>query len=251
MKPLPVIRTIERMQSTADSLRRRGKTIGFVPTMGFLHEGHLSLIRLAKTRADTVIVSIFVNPFQFGPEEDLERYPRDFERDEKLCLQAGADLLFFPEAGAMYPEQYQTWVTVENLTQGLCGASRPGHFRGVATVCAKLFLAVKPHIAVFGEKDYQQARVIERMARDLNFDLKIVLGPIVRESDGLAMSSRNRYLDAEERKQARVLNESLSLAEAMIDQGEKEAARIKSAMEDLIRSRDRIRIDYIEIVHPE
>ena len=246
-----IIRAITEMQAEADRLRSEGKRIGFVPTMGFLHEGHLSLIRLAKRHSDAVVVSVFVNPIQFGPKEDLARYPRDFQRDERLCLDEGVDILFHPSESEMYPDNFLTAVDVGKLTEGLCGASRPGHFRGVTTVVAKLFLAVKPHVAVFGQKDAQQAAVIRKMAGDLNFDLTIMVAPIIREPDGLAMSSRNVYLSPEERQDALALNQSLRKAESMIRAGEKKSAVIVGAIEEMIRSKKNARIDYISIVDPD
>ena len=248
---MKVIRTVKGMQAEAEKRRRAGQAIGFVPTMGYLHEGHLSLIRMARERADVVVVSIFVNPTQFGPDEDLARYPRDFARDERLAGEAGADIVFYPTEEEMYPDGYLTSVTVEEMTKTLCGASRPMHFRGVTTVCAKLFHAVKPHFAVFGQKDAQQAVVIRRMVRDLNFDMEIVVGPIVREADGLAMSSRNAYLSDEERQDARVLYESLRLAEAMVEKGERETAGIVEAVRNRIDAKAKTRIDYVSVVDPE
>jgi len=248
---MKIIRKISEMQQYAETLRQHGKTIGFVPTMGFLHEGHLSLMRLARPRCDTLVVSIFVNPTQFGPNEDLDKYPRDFRRDEELCRQEKVDVIFYPTAEEMYPQPYRTFVNVEKLTETMCGASRPGHFRGVATVVAKLFNIVKPHLAVFGQKDYQQAQVIRQMVHDLNFDVEILTGPIVREPDGLAMSSRNKYLSAAQRKDALVLRQSLQLAQTIIRQGERNPAVLRERMEELIESVPTSRIDYIAIVDPE
>jgi pantoate--beta-alanine ligase len=245
-----ILNTIHEMQTEADRLRSAGKRIGFVPTMGYLHEGHLSLIRVAKRQTDVTVVSIFVNPTQFGPQEDFSRYPRDFQRDERMCRQEGADILFYPSETEMYPDGSSTYVHVEGVTDGLCGASRPGHFRGVTTVVAKLFLAVKPHAAVFGQKDAQQVAVVRKMVRDLNFDLSVVVAPIIREPDGLAMSSRNVYLSTEERADALALRQSLQKAESMIGAGERKAAAIIRAMEDLIRAKKLAKIDYIEIVDP-
>jgi pantoate--beta-alanine ligase len=248
---MKVITGIKEMQFEAENLRREGRWIGFVPTMGYLHEGHLSLIRAARRDADVVVVSIYVNPAQFSPEEDLEKYPRDFQRDENLARDAGADILFYPSDAEIYPSGYQTWITVEELTRGLCGASRPTHFRGVTTICAKLFNIVKPNFAVFGQKDAQQAIVIRRMVRDLNMDMEIVVEPIVRESDGLAMSSRNRYLSPEERADALVLYHSLQAAEAMIGEGEGDPAAVKKKITESIREKKSVRIDYIEITDAE
>ncbi len=203
------ILTVRDMQARAEALRREGKRIGFVPTMGYLHEGHLSLIDEAKKHSDIVVVSVFVNPTQFGPHEDLESYPRDIDRDEALAASRGAGLMFYPSVKEMYPGTQQTWVQVEDLTGVLCGASREGHFRGVSTVVTKLFHIVKPHVAVFGQKDAQQAAVIMKMAADLNMDIRILVAPIVREADGLAMSSRNVRLTPENRKKAVILSQSL------------------------------------------
>jgi len=246
-----IIKTIRDMQAEADRIRSEGKTIGFVPTMGYLHEGHLSLMRIAREKADVVVLSIYVNPTQFGPNEDFENYPRDFERDEKLAAQEGVDIIFYPSNDEIYPDGFATTVHVSELTEGLCGASRPGHFDGVTTVCSKLFSAVKPHFAVFGQKDAQQALVIQRMVQDLNLDLDIEIAPIVRESDGLAMSSRNVYLDTEERISALSLNQSLKLAELLVQQGERKRTLIIAQMKELIESKTAIRIDYIEIVDAE
>lgn len=248
---IQVIERIRAMQAWADEVRGEGRRIGLVPTMGFLHEGHLSLIRLARERADVVVVSIFVNPTQFGPEEDFERYPRDFERDRGLVERAGGEVIFEPSVEEMYPPEFCTTVHVERLTEGLCGASRPGHFRGVTTVVTKLLCAVKPHVAVFGQKDFQQAVVIRRMVRDLNLDVEVVMGPIVREADGLAMSSRNAYLSPEERRDALVLFRSLERAKEMVRAGEREASRIIEAMKEEIQARPTARTDYVAVVDAE
>lgn len=235
------------MQALANSMRENGMRIGFVPTMGFLHEGHLNLIREARKQSDAVVLSIFVNPTQFGPDEDLDKYPRDFESDEKLAEEAGADYIFYPEPDNMYGPGYQTYVKVEELTNSHCGISRPVHFRGVATVCTKLFNLVLPHRAYFGQKDYQQCAVIKRMVRDLNMNLEIVVVPTVREDDGLAMSSRNAYLGPEERKQALCLRESLDMAREMVGSGENDAATIIAAMRKHIEGKSSARVDYISI----
>ncbi len=245
---MKIIRSIAEMQTEAEDLRRSGQTIGFVPTMGYLHEGHLSLLRIARQRADVTVMSIFVNPTQFGPNEDLERYPRDFERDERLAKEEGCDILFYPSVEEMYPKPYRTYVTVEEITQVLCGKSRPIHFRGVATIVAKLFNIVKPHFAVFGQKDAQQAIVIKQMVRDLNFDLEILTGPIVREPNGLAMSSRNVYLSADERRDALNLYKSLKEAKRLVETGERDALKIKNRIEYILRQGKSAKIDYIEIV---
>jgi pantoate--beta-alanine ligase len=246
-----IIRDIRSMQQRADALRRAGRVLGLVPTMGALHEGHLSLIRIARARTDIVITTIFVNPTQFGEGEDFAKYPRSLERDAGLAGDAGADIVFAPETGEMYPEGFQTSVHVENLTKVLEGASRPGHFRGVATVVTKLLLITKPHIAVFGQKDAQQVAVIRRLVRDLNIDCEVLVGPIVREADGLAMSSRNAYLGEGERRQATVLYRSLQLADRLIREGEREAGRVIAAMTDLINAESGGRIDYISIAEAE
>lgn len=235
------------MQQLAERLRRKGK-VGFVPTMGALHQGHLELIRIAQRRCDWVVVSIFVNPIQFGPKEDYRNYPRNLTQDQKLLRERGVDVLFYPEVLEMYPENYSTYVEVEGLTRYLCGRSRPGHFRGVATVVTKLFNIVKPHQAVFGQKDAQQAFVIKRMVRDLNFDVEIVVVPTVREADGLALSSRNSYLTGAERRQAVVLHHALRHAEEMIKQGERNPEKVKRAMRRLIHRASTGKIDYVAIV---
>jgi pantoate--beta-alanine ligase len=246
-----IIRDIRSMQQKADALRRSGTILGLVPTMGALHEGHLSLIRIARARTDIVITTIFVNPTQFGEGEDFAQYPRSLEQDARLAGKAGADIVFAPEAGEMYPEGFQTSVHVENLTKALEGASRPGHFRGVATVVTKLLLITKPHIAVFGQKDAQQVAVIRRLVQDLNIDCEVVVGPIVREADGLAMSSRNAYLGEQERPQATVLYRSLQLADRLIREGEREAGEVIAAMTNLIKAESGGRIDYISIAGAE
>ena len=245
---MKVIKDIKEMQSLADSLRSDGKTIGFVPTMGFLHEGHLSLMRIARPNCDVLVVSIFVNPTQFGPNEDLNKYPRDFDRDEKLCREEKVDVIFYPNKDTMYSEPYFTFINVEKLSETMCGLSRPGHFKGVATVVAKLFNIVKPHFAVFGEKDFQQAVIIKQMVRDLNFRVEILTGPIVREPDGLAMSSRNKYLSPAERQNALVLYNSLKLAEKLVMEGNDNSEFIHAKMKNLIQQIPEAHIDYIAIV---
>jgi len=245
---MEIVQTLEEMQRRALELTRAGRVIGFVPTMGFLHEGHLSLMRLARGRCDVLVASIFVNPTQFGPNEDLEAYPRDFERDEALCAQAGVDLVFYPEAGSMYATDASVWVNEESLSRGLCGASREGHFRGVCTVVAKLFNLVQPDLAVFGEKDAQQLRIIERMVRDLDFPVEIIRGPIVREPDGLAMSSRNKYLSESQRKNALCLRRSLDLVKQQVAEGEHSVAVLRAAMVLFVEKVPGVVIDYIEFV---
>ncbi|RKD21577.1 pantoate--beta-alanine ligase [Caminicella sporogenes DSM 14501] len=246
---MKIIHTIKEIREEVKAARRSGKSIGFVPTMGFLHEGHLSLIKKAREENDFVVVSIFVNPTQFGPEEDLESYPRDLERDSRLSEEAGADVIFNPTAEEMYPEGYSTYVEIEGeLTKKLCGISRPGHFKGVTTVVSKLFNIVTPDRAYFGQKDAQQVAVIEQMVRDLNFDVKIVPCPIVREKDGLAMSSRNTYLSKEERKAALILSKTLFKAEEMIKNGERNSTKIRDFIINNIKSEPLANIDYVEIV---
>ena len=220
-------------------------TVGLVPTMGFLHEGHLSLIRRAKEECDHVVVSIFVNPTQFGPKEDLSKYPRDIDRDLKLIEPLGTDLVWMPTPEIMYPQGYQTWVEVEAITKPLEGSMRPGHFRGVTTVVAKLFNGVQPHKAYFGQKDAQQAAVIRQMVRDLNFPIEIVVCPIVREPDGLAMSSRNVYLDPEQRKAATVLFRSLNTAKDLYETGERDAEKIRGKMKEVLASEPLAEMQYV------
>lgn len=236
------------MRQTADSLRRAGKTIGFVPTMGFLHDGHLSLIRICRKQSEVVVVSIFVNPTQFAPNEDFEQYPRDFDHDEDLCRREGTDILFYPSLTDMYDTNHKTYVTTVDLAQTLCGASRPNHFRGVTTIVTKLFNIVQPHLAVFGQKDAQQCQIIRRMVKDLNFDINIVMGPIIRETDGLAMSSRNKYLNPGERREALVLFKALETAKSLIKYGTVDAGEIKLKMKQVIASSIAAEIDYIAIV---
>ncbi|SFN12085.1 pantoate--beta-alanine ligase [Thermodesulforhabdus norvegica] len=244
---MKVVNTVKEMQNMADTWRKEGKTIAFVPTMGYFHEGHLALMRLARERGDVLVVSIFVNPIQFGPSEDYQRYPRDLDRDLRLAESVGVDVVFAPQVEEMYPEGFQTYIEVTEISRPLCGKSRPGHFRGVATVVTKLFNIVKPHIAVFGEKDYQQLLVIRRMVKDLNLDVEIVGHPTVRETDGLAMSSRNVYLSDEERKAALRLNQSLQMARDLLQKGINRAGDIISEVSGYISSDPRVRIDYVEI----
>jgi len=245
---MKTITSVREMQQTANLLRQEGKRIALVPTMGYLHEGHLSLIRRAREKADVVVTSIYVNPTQFGPKEDFTAYPRDLARDSQLAEGAGNDILFAPSDRDMYPDGYQTSVKVEKLTVGLCGVSRPTHFQGVTTIVAKLFNIVKPHIAIFGAKDAQQAMVIKRMTADLNLDIEIDVAPIVRESDGLAMSSRNAYLFPQERKEATIVYRSLLEAERRIKEGERDVPTLKRAMQEMIEAMPSSRIDYVEFV---
>jgi len=239
------------MQRTALRLRREGKRIGLVPTMGYLHEGHLSLVREARRHSDVTVVSIFVNPTQFGPNEDLKSYPRDPARDRKMCAQTKVDYVFAPSEADMYPRGHSTYVVEESLSRHLEGATRPTHFRGVCTVVAKMFHLVLPDVAVFGGKDAQQAAIMERIVRDLNFPVEIIVAPTVREPDGLAMSSRNAYLSADERKQAVCLSHALHWAQEAFRKGQHEAAELKSGMAKVILYAPQAKVDYIECVHPE
>lgn len=231
-------------------LRDKGR-IGFVPTMGALHDGHISLVRAAKAQSDSVVVSIFVNPMQFGPAEDFLKYPRSFDRDRDLLEKEGVDLLFAPSVEEIYPRGAQTFVTVDGLSERLCGRSRPGHFRGVTTVVAKLFNIVEPDLAFFGQKDAAQVAIVKRMVTDLNLAVKIVVCPIVREPDGLAMSSRNAYLNREERKRALVLSRALAKVEHSFHQGERNALALISAGKDVFAEEPLVRLDYFEIVNPD
>jgi pantoate--beta-alanine ligase len=245
--------TVEQIKSPADmreraeGWRRAAKRIVFVPTMGYLHEGHVSLLEEGRRRGDVLVVSIFVNPTQFAPKEDLSRYPRDLDGDLAKAARAGVDVAYVPDAAAMYPPGYQTFVEVEQLQHGLCGASRPGHFRGVATVVLKLFHAVQPHVAIFGRKDYQQLQILRRMALDLDLGIEIVGMPIVREADGLAMSSRNAYLSPEERLSALALSRALTAASRAFEQGERDAGRIVECAGEALRSAAGVRLDYLEL----
>jgi len=247
-----IVESTKRMVETANSICADGKTIGFVPTMGFLHDGHLSLMRIAREKCDILVVSIYVNPTQFALGEDLDAYPRDFERDEALCRKEGVDFLFYPSDAEIYPDGFLTGVTVKELGGYLCGKSRPTHFDGVTTIVAKLFNIVRPDFAVFGQKDAQQAAIIKRMTIDLNYQIEILVGPIVRESDGLAMSSRNKYLTPGERKAAPILNRSLEWAREVIE-GRKSVhtSEIVAGMKAQILAAGPFEIDYIEIVDPE
>lgn len=246
-----VSKSIERTRKTIRQAKEKRKIIGFIPTMGALHLGHLSLIREARKDTDFVVVSIFVNPIQFVPGEDYRKYPRNFKKDNYFLKKEGVDLVFYPTPKIMYPQGFSTYVEETSLSEPLCGESRPGHFRGVCTVVAKLFNIIQPDVSYFGEKDYQQAQVIKRMVRDLNFPLKVKVCPTVRETDGLAMSSRNFYLNQRERKEATCLYQSLLLARRLIKKGEKDSKKIKKAMRNLIlRTAPSAKIDYIEIVDP-
>ncbi|CVI66086.1 MAG TPA: pantoate--beta-alanine ligase [Candidatus Anaerobutyricum stercoris] len=240
--------TVKEVREQVKAWRKEGLSVGLVPTMGYLHEGHASLIKKAVEDNDRVVTSIFVNPTQFAPTEDLEAYPRDMEKDSKLCETLGVDLIFHPEPEEMYAPDFCTWVDMDVLSKTLCGKSRPIHFRGVCTVVSKLFHIVTPDRAYFGQKDAQQLAIIRRMVRDLNMDIEIVGCPIVREEDGLAKSSRNTYLNEEERKAALILSQSIFLGQKMVQEGETDAAKIKAAMVEKIQSEPLARIDYVEIV---
>jgi pantoate--beta-alanine ligase len=244
---MEVIKTIKEMKEFSSQARGAGKTIAFVPTMGFFHEGHLSLMREGRKRADLLIVSLFVNPTQFAPHEDLKNYPRNFERDRQMAEEVGTDILFAPEADEMYPPDHQTRVLVEKVTQNLCGRSRPTHFRGVTTVVMMLFEIVTPHVTLFGEKDYQQLVTIRQMVKDLHMSVEVVGMPTVREADGLAMSSRNTYLLPEERKAALSLYRSLQRAKAFLQEGEPRASRILDEIDGILRSEPLVRMDYVQI----
>ena len=245
-----VVKTVATMKALAREWRREGRRIGLVPTMGYLHEGHLSLVRESKARTDITVVSIFVNPTQFGPNEDFKKYPRDPVKDSAYLWAAGVDCLFYPEAVEMYPPGYRTFAEVEGLQDRLCGRSRPGHFRGVATIVLKLFDIVGPDQAFFGAKDAQQVLIIKRMAADLDLDVEVVTCPIVREPDGLALSSRNAYLGPEERRAARVLSTSLRWAEKAAGAGERDAARLVVGIRSILEAEPLARVDYVEAVDP-
>jgi len=247
---MEIVKTVAHMQQTADAIRMDGESLALVPTMGFLHEGHLTLMRAGKEHCERLVVSLFVNPTQFGPNEDFEAYPRDTEGDLKKAENAGADLVFMPSVNEMYPPGAQTSIVVKDLPQHLCGLSRPGHFDGVTTVVAKLFHIVKPHVAVFGQKDYQQLAVISRMVMDLNMDIQIMGVPTVREKDGLAMSSRNSYLTSEERASALSLKKSLDLAGRLFREGERNAQVVKDFVKSYILEHPYTKIDYVALCDP-
>ncbi|HPW18493.1 MAG TPA: pantoate--beta-alanine ligase [Candidatus Aminicenantes bacterium] len=248
---MEAVGSLSAMKALARDRRRSGLTIGLVPTMGCLHEGHLSLVRESKARADVTVVSVFVNPAQFGPNEDFRRYPRDLAKDTAVLERAGADALFHPSAAEVYPPGYRTYAEVTGLQDRLCGRSRPGHFRGVVTVVLKLFEIVRPDLAFFGAKDAQQALIVRRMAADLDLDVEIVTCPIVREPDGLALSSRNAYLGPEERKAALALSTGLRWAERAVAAGERDAARLAAGVRAVLEAEPLARIDYVEAVDPE
>lgn len=246
---MDIIRSLHDMRQRVLLIRSLNQSIAFVPTMGYLHDGHLSLLHDARKRGDVVVLSIFVNPTQFGQGEDFEEYPRDLERDSRLAEEAGCDIVFAPSAHDMYPQDYATYVGVEGITQTLCGASRPGHFRGVTTVVSKLFHIVQPHVAIFGNKDFQQLAVIRRMTEDLNMSVEIIGMPIFREADGLAMSSRNVYLSADQRQQALALSRALTEARQLVAAGELNCATIISTLKSRLSQQPDARIDYIQICH--
>jgi pantoate--beta-alanine ligase len=246
-----VCHSIAEVRAASRTGRREGKSLGLVPTMGALHEGHLSLVRAAKAQCDLVVVSIFVNPLQFGPNEDLAKYPRNFDRDRELLAKEGADFIFAPSVDQIYPPGAVTYVTVEALSDKLCGRSRPGHFRGVTTVVSKLFNIVEPDRAFFGQKDAAQSTIIRRMVRDLNIPVQVVVCPIVREPDGLAMSSRNSYLDAQQRKSALGLYRSVTAVQGRFDRGERNSHALIEAGKQTFTHEALVRLDYFEIVDPE
>jgi pantoate--beta-alanine ligase len=245
--PFEILRDPVAMRARAEDLRRDGRRIAVVPTMGSLHDGHLSLLRIARARADIVILTIFVNPTQFGPTEDLARYPRDEAGDLAKARPCGIDLAFCPDAAAMYPPGAQTFVSVRELARPMCGARRPGHFDGVATIVTKLFNITKPHLAVFGDKDFQQLAIIRRMVRDLDLGIEIIGGPIVREPDGIAMSSRNAYLSADQRAAAKALSNGLAAAEALYRGGQRDAATLVAAARAPLEAEPLVRVDYVEL----
>jgi pantoate--beta-alanine ligase len=248
---MKIIASIPEMKAAVGQHRSSSRTIGLVPTMGFLHEGHLSLVRATRKKVDVTVVSIFVNPTQFGPKEDFKAYPRDLARDCALLEKEGADYVFYPEASQIYPDGYKTYVEVHDLQDKLCGRSRPGHFRGVCTVVLKLFQIVEPDFAFFGQKDAQQAIILRKMVQDLNLNVQVEVMPIIREPDGLAMSSRNTYLNAEERAAALVLSRSLEGARSQVDQGERTPDVILGAMRAMVEREPLARIDYIEAVNTQ
>ncbi|MGH7589119.1 MAG: pantoate--beta-alanine ligase [Gemmatimonadota bacterium] len=244
-------RTVEKCRAAVARERKAGRRIGFVPTMGALHEGHLSLVDHARERSDWVILSVFVNPLQFGPQEDFERYPRDPDRDARLAAGRGADLVFEPSLEEMLPRPLATRVTMEGLTDAFEGQARPGHFDGVLTIMTKLFHVVQPDVTVFGQKDAQQAAAVKRLVLDLDFPVEIVVAPIVRDRDGVALSSRNAYLSEEERRSARSLSRSLDAARSVVDGGERDAARVERAMRDLLDGTAGVEVEYAAVVDPE
>ena len=248
---MKIIEDINEMHHYAMQLRHEGKAIGFVPTMGALHEGHLSLMRQAREASEHLVVSIFVNPAQFGPKEDYKEYPRDPRGDTEMTRTADVDTLFTPPPSAIYPEGYRTYVEVEGLSGVMCGRTRPGHFRGVATIVLKLFNIVRPHKAFFGQKDYQQTVIIRRMTKDLHLGVDVIALPTVREADGLAMSSRNQYLSPEERRSAEILYRSLQEAHSRFDKGEHSAEKLREVIIEVLKGESSVQLEYAAIVHPE
>jgi len=248
---MEIIHSISKMQSLCSSLRTEGLRIGFVPTMGALHEGHLSLVDLIKERVDILVLSIFVNPTQFGHNEDLDKYPRDLQKDKMLCINRKVDYIFAPSIEEMYQSNYSTKISENSLSIGLCGSSRPDHFSGVALVCAKLFNICQPSVVAFGQKDAQQVAVIKRMVRDLNFQIDVLVGPIIREYDGLAMSSRNRYLSVENRDKALSLNRSLQRGKQLFTEGTTDARKITNEIKSDLSRVEGLELDYVEIVNRE
>ena len=248
---MEIIHSISKMQSLCSSLRTEGLRIGFVPTMGALHEGHLSLVDLIKERVDILVLSIYVNPTQFGHNEDLDKYPRDLDQDKTLCIDRNVDYIFAPSTEEMYQSNYSTKISENSLSIGLCGSSRPDHFSGVALVCAKLFNICQPSVVAFGQKDAQQVAVIKSMVRDLNFQIDVLVGPIIREYDGLAMSSRNRYLSVENREKALSLNRSLQRGKQLFTEGTTDARKITNEIKSDLSRVDGLELDYVEIVNRE
>ncbi|MCI0531296.1 MAG: pantoate--beta-alanine ligase [candidate division Zixibacteria bacterium] len=248
---MKLVTSVSQMQKLSQTLRRRGKKIGLVPTMGFLHEGHLSLVRIARKKSDVVVVSIFVNPTQFGPQEDFEKYPRNLAQDKKLLAREKCDILFYPSVGDIYPENYLTYVEVKDITEVLEGAFRSGHFQGVVTVVTKLFNIVQPDVAVFGQKDAQQLVAIRKMASDLNFAAKILTGKTVRDKEGLALSSRNSYLTDEQKIQAQCLRQALMKGKSLIQEGQRDSQKIINSMQEVIRRQKNADIDYIAVSDAE
>jgi len=246
---MKVIKKSKELQTLIEREKKKGKIIGLVPTMGYLHSGHISLIKRAKKDCGIVVVSIYVNPTQFGPGEDYQRYPRDLERDKKLAKEAGTDILFVPSDEEIYPDSFHTYIQVEELSGRLCGVSRPIHFRGVATIVAKLFNIVKPTKAYFGWKDAQQLIILKKMVKDLNMDVEVVGLPTVREKDGLAISSRNKYLSKQERKIAPILYQALVKAKKMVNSGENNSARVLQQAKDLIKKKKGVKIDYLKAIN--
>lgn len=247
---MKTVTTVAEVRQVLDPIQKQGRSVGLVPTMGYLHDGHLSLIRRARQENDVVVVSVFVNPTQFGPQEDLDQYPRDFARDERLLEESGVDLVFHPKASEMYHD-HKTYVSVDDLSQKLCGKTRPIHFRGVATICTKLFHITKANRAYFGQKDAQQFIILNKMVHDLNFDITLKLCPIVRSAQGLALSSRNKYLSDIEKEEALVLSRALQKAHALLKAGERDSAVLRDAMQEILSSAPDAQIDYIQIVDLE